>query len=46
MVGEMRSQDGRPLSALEAVKAKRVEPALVSEPWVPSIDDDHWLPDV
>jgi len=40
MVGEMRSQDGRPMSALEAIKAKR-EP----EPWIPSVDEFDLLPD-
>lgn len=43
--GEMRASDGTPLTALGAIKAKRMEPAPPSEPFVPSIDDDFWIPD-
>lgn len=40
-VGEMRAQDGSPLSALQTIQS-RPKP----EPWVPSCDDDHWIPSV
>jgi len=41
MVGEMRDASGAPLSALERIQAKKP-----SEPWVPGVDEDHWIPNV
>jgi len=41
MVGEMRDASGAPLSALELVTS-RSKP----EPWIPSVDEDHWIPNV
>lgn len=45
LVGEMRASDGTPLTALGSIKAKRMEPAPPVEPFIPSIDDDFWIPD-
>jgi len=40
MVGEARAQDGTPLTALEAIQARKKP-----EPWVPSCDELFWIKD-
>jgi len=41
MVGEMRDASGAPLSALGRIQARKAP-----EPWRPSVDEDHWIPNV